>query len=81
MNHFPVGFGFSWLLFLAKTLVKSGGWDYPMTLVSVGVGETLSSRMVMERLAKDDEDIADLDVRVVELYCKSVNYPTLLRSV
>lgn len=38
-----------------------------------GVGKTLSSRMVMERLAEDQQEFDDIDVHVVELNCKSLN--------
>jgi len=38
-----------------------------------GVGKTLSSRMVIERLTEDQQSISGIDVRVVELNCKSLN--------
>jgi len=38
-----------------------------------GVGKTLSSRMVMERLAEDQTDIDGVEVHVTELNCKSLN--------
>lgn len=38
-----------------------------------GVGKTLSSRMVMDRLAEDQENFDGVDVHVVELNCKSLN--------
>ena len=38
-----------------------------------GVGKTLSSRMVVERLLEDQERITGVDVRVIELNCKSLN--------
>lgn len=38
-----------------------------------GVGKTLSSRMVMERLDEDQQGLDDIDIEVVELNCKSLN--------
>jgi cell division control protein 6 len=38
-----------------------------------GVGKTLSSRMVMERLDEDQHEFGDVDVHVVELNCKSLS--------
>ncbi|QIO25345.1 Cdc6/Cdc18 family protein [Haloarcula sp. JP-L23] len=38
-----------------------------------GVGKTLSSRMVMDRLAEDQEEFDSVEVHVVSLNCKSLN--------
>jgi len=38
-----------------------------------GVGKTLSSRMVMDRLTEDQEEFDTVDVTVVNLNCKSLN--------
>lgn len=38
-----------------------------------GVGKTLSSRMIIERLNKDQEGLDDIEVSFVELNCKSLN--------
>lgn len=38
-----------------------------------GVGKTLSSRMIIERLDEDQKDLDDIEVSFVELNCKSLN--------
>lgn len=38
-----------------------------------GVGKTLSSRMIIERLDKDQQDLDDVEIHFVELNCKSLN--------
>ena len=38
-----------------------------------GVGKTLSSRMIIERLDEDQQNLDDVDVHFAELNCKSLN--------